>query len=431
MLVNFTAENFRSFKSQVTLSMAATNIKELKDSILENGRYRLLPVAVIYGANSSGKSNVILAMALMKRLIITSSKLNPDEGLIYDPFCLDKDSRKKTTSFEIQFISNHTKYRYGFSYDAAHIASEYLFALPFGKRVERTLFLRAEGRYTVSAVNFAEGIGLEKKTPTNRLFLTIAAQFNGIISKEVMQWFNHFNAINGIDSEGYESFTLSMFHDHLQGYQEARQFFEDIQLGFKNITLKKKEVSKDLLDAVSIVSPEIKKRMVEDAGKGKILESFTIHNLYDDKGNIVGEEEFPEGKMESEGTKKIIKMSGPIFDTLIKGTILVIDELDAKLHPLLTRQIVRLFMDPKMNIHGAQLIFNTHDTNLLHIQYFRRDEIWFTEKNCCESTDLYSLIEFQDENGNKIRNDRSIEKDYINGRYGAIPFIGGSVYAKE
>ena len=128
--------------------------------------------------------------------------------------------------------------------------------------------------------------------------------------------------------------------------------------------------------------------------------------------------------MESEGTKKVIEMSGPLFDTLNSGKILIIDELDAKLHPLLTRNIVLLFMDPTINKFGAQLIFATHDTNLLDLEIIRRDQIWFTEKNYIESTDIYSLVEFKDDEGNKIRNDRDIKRDYIRGRYGAIPFIG-------
>ena len=129
-------------------------------------------------------------------------------------------------------------------------------------------------------------------------------------------------------------------------------------------------------------------------------------------------------QMESEGTKKVIEISGPIFDTLNEGKTLIVDELDAKLHPLLTRNIVLLFMDPEKNRHGAQLIFATHDTNLLDLEIVRRDQIWFAEKDKVESTDIYSLVEFKDEDGKKVRNDRDIKRDYIRGRYGAIPFIG-------
>ncbi|MBR1433682.1 MAG: ATP-binding protein, partial [Bacteroidales bacterium] len=125
-----------------------------------------------------------------------------------------------------------------------------------------------------------------------------------------------------------------------------------------------------------------------------------------------------------EGTKKVIEMSGLVFDALKKGNTLIVDELDAKLHPLLTRNIVLLFMDPHKNVNGAQLIFATHDTNLLDLDILRRDQIWFAEKDNVESTDIYSLVEFKDGDGKKVRNDRDIKRDYIRGRYGAIPFIG-------
>ena len=150
----------------------------------------------------------------------------------------------------------------------------------------------------------------------------------------------------------------------------------------------------------------------------------TTHNIYNkETGEIVDMKAFEEEKMESAGTQKVVEMSGPIFDTLNDGGVLVIDELDAKLHLMLTRSIVSLFMDPETNFKGAQLIFATHDTHLLNTKYLRRDQIWFSEKDRTEASDLYSLLEFKDENGNKVRNDRDIENDYINGRYGAIPFI--------
>lgn len=397
MLLNFTVENYRSFRNAVSLRMEATGIKELRSSIITKDEYKLLPVAVIYGANSSGKSNVLKAMAAMGSIVMSSSKLNPDENLYYEPFMLDTESRNKPTSFEVVFLSGQDKYRYGFSYDRKHIISEYLFITPFGKHVEKQLFIRAEDEYEISEKDFEEGIGLDSKTLDNRLFLTVAAQFNGKVSLQVMRWFSHFNAINGIESSGYHGMTLRMLTENLKGAKEALQFLRDTQLGFKNIKVENEP------DAVT----------------------FTVHNVRDEKGKVVRDEKFLESVMESEGSKKMIEISGPIFDTLLNGKILMIDELDAKLHPILTRHIVKLFMNPEVNRKGSQLIFNTHDTNLLNVQYFRRDQIWFTEKDRHDSTDLYSLVEFIDGEGRKVRNDCSFEKDYLNGRYGAIPLIGG------
>lgn len=397
MLLNFTVENYRSFRNAVSLRMEATSIKELRSSIITKDEYKLLPVAVIYGANSSGKSNVLKAMAAMGSIVMSSSKLNPDENLYYEPFMLDTESRNKPTSFEVVFLAGQAMYRYGFSYDRRHIISEYLFTTSFGKHVEKQLFIRAEDEYEISEKDFEEGVGLDSKTLDNRLFLTVAAQFNGKVSLQVMRWFSRFNAINGLESSGYQGMTLRMLTENLKGARETLQFFRDTQLGLKNIKVENEP------DAVT----------------------FTVHNVRDDNGKVVRDEEFLESVMESEGSKKMIEISGPIFDTLLNGKILMIDELDAKLHPILTRHIVKLFMNPEVNRKGSQLIFNTHDTNLLNVQYLRRDQIWFTEKDRHDSTDLYSLVEFIDSEGRKVRNDSSFEKDYINGRYGAIPFIGG------
>ena len=149
----------------------------------------------------------------------------------------------------------------------------------------------------------------------------------------------------------------------------------------------------------------------------------TVHNKYDKNGKIVDSKEFDKDDMESEGTNKLIDLSGPIFDTLSLGRLLIIDELDAKLHPLITSHIINLFNNPKTNPNNAQLLFATHDTNLLSTDIFRRDQIWFTEKDEKEGTDLYSLYDFNLPDGSKVRNDSDFEKNYIRGRYGAIPFI--------
>ncbi|MEP6929332.1 MAG: AAA family ATPase, partial [Flavobacterium sp.] len=149
----------------------------------------------------------------------------------------------------------------------------------------------------------------------------------------------------------------------------------------------------------------------------------TLHNVYDNKGNVVSNYEFKLSDQESSGTNKIFDLSGFVLLTLQLGLVLIIDELDSKLHPILTQEIIKLFNNPETNPKNAQLIFTTHDTNLLGANLFRRDQIWFTEKDDFEATDMYSLLEFKDEDGKTIRKDRSFEADYIRGRYGAIPYI--------
>ncbi|HRN16584.1 MAG TPA: ATP-binding protein [Xylanibacter oryzae] len=416
MLINFTFQNFRSFRDEKTLSMEAGSIKELKESVIEKDKYRLLPVSVLYGANSSGKSNVLSALLTMRGVVLYSVRLNPSDELFFNPFMLDIDSPTQPTSFEIELIQDGAMYRYGFDYNKKRIIKEWLYEKCAGEgEREHNLFLRVEDDFEVNKSQFPEGSGKEDATAANRLFVSLVAQLKGEKSKKIIDWFGKCNYLSGLTSQVYEGYTLQMLYEHRNGCDDALNFFHHVNLGFNNIIITEKENPNDFSQMNS--SP------ADNLNRKKIVETQTTHNIYNRDGSISGERAFAKDEMESEGTKKVIEMSGPIFDTLNKGKLLVVDELDAKLHPLLTRNIVGLFMDPNINRNGAQLIFATHDTHLLNLEYLRRDQIWFTEKDNTESSDLYSLIEFRDGDGNKVRNDSSIEKDYINGRYGAIPFF--------
>lgn len=398
MLVNFTFKNFRSFRNEMTLSMEAASIQELSASVVKVSGEELLPVAVIYGANSSGKSNALKALRAMRDVVLYSVKLNPKESLHVEPFLLDLSSCDEPTSFEIQFTLNGSRFRYGFDYTAEAIVAEWLYEKRPGER-EFELFLRCGTEFRISKTRFGEGLGKQSATPANRLFVSLVSQLNGALSQSILDWFSSVEYMSGMDGKGYAGKTLEMLLLKQSGSEEIRHFFEETNLGFTDIAVE-----------------------LEDS-KSRSLRSETIHRLFDGNGNNAGVRSFRTDYMESEGTKKIIEIAGPIFDAILNGKILIVDELDAKLHPFLTRKIIGLFMDRNVNTRGAQLIFATHDTNLLNIRYLRRDQIWFTEKDNTDSTELYSLVEFRDESGSKVRNDRNIEKDYINGRFGAIPFF--------
>ena len=398
MLVNFTFKNFRSFRDEMTLSMEAASIQELSEAVVKSCDEELLPVAVMYGANSSGKSNVLKALKAMRDVLLNSVKLNPKDKLDAEPFCLDLTSAEQPTSFEIQFTLNGSKFRYGFDYTANEILAEWLYEKRVGER-EFELFLRSGNEFKISKTRFAEGNGKQDATPSNRLFVSLVAQLNGKLSQSILDWFSSIEYISGMDGKEYAGKTLEMLFLNQQGATEIKQLFTETNLGFNELDI-------ELDDSVAMK-----------------MKAESVHNLYDADGTMVGVRTFSTDKMESEGTKKMIEIAGPLVDAILSGKILVVDELDAKLHPFLTRKIIGLFMDREINRNGAQLIFATHDTNLLNIQYLRRDQIWFTEKDKTDSTELYSLVEFRDDAGNKVRNDRNIEKDYINGRYGAIPFM--------
>lgn len=398
MLVNFTFKNFRSFRDEMTLSLEAASIQELSDAVVKSCGEELLPVAVLYGANSSGKSNVLKALKAMRDVLLNSVKLNPKDRLDAEPFSLDLTSSADPTSFEIQFTLCGSKFRYGFDYTSEAIISEWLYEKRSGER-EFELFLRSGDDFKISKTRFAEGIGKQDATPSNRLFVSLVAQLNGKVSQSILDWFSNIEYMSGMDGKGYAGKTLEMLFLNKDGASEINQLFSEANLGFT-------ELDVELIDSNAMK-----------------MKAETVHNLFDAEGKTVGFRSFPTDKMESEGTKKMIEIAGPIVDAIRLGQILIVDELDAKLHPFLTRKIISMFMDKEFNKKGAQLIFATHDTNLLNIHYLRRDQIWFTEKDRRDSTELYSLVEFRDEGGNKVRNDRNIEKDYINGRYGAIPFM--------
>ncbi|MGC1630515.1 MAG: ATP-binding protein [Gelidibacter sp.] len=419
MLTQFTVGNFLSFNQKRTLSLEAKGISELKSNIISFNGDKILRSSVIYGANSSGKSNLIKALARMREVVLNSVRLNDSDELDYSPFLLSTDSENEPTFFEIIFWHNSVKYRYGFEYNLNDIINEWLFT---GKseKTEKPLFIRTSDGIGITD-KFKEGKGNESKTNNNRLFISLVAQLGGSISKKVLAFFDGFNVLSGLEHNDYIGFTMRMLHKNLSGCSESLELYQKLKLGFKEINAIESDFNPSTLP--DNIPAKIKAKLIKDLTGKKGISLKTIHNKFDKKGNIVDSVVFDKETNESEGTNKIIDLSGPIFDTLKLGKALIIDELDAKLHPLITMRIVELFNNPDSNPNNAQLIFATHDTNLLGEELFRRDQIWFTEKDKLEQTDLYSLYEFNLPDGSKVRNDSNIEKNYIRGRYGAIPFI--------
>jgi len=401
------------------LNLEAKGISELKTNISTFKAQKILRSAVIYGANSSGKSNLIRALERMREVVLASVRLNDSDELDYSPFLLSTETENQPTFFEIIFWQESTRYRYGFEYNLKQIVNEWLFT---GKSEtkEKPLFLRTVEGIGVDP-KFKEGEGNESKTNNNRLFVSLVAQLGGDISKKVLEFFNGYNVLSGLEHNGYTGFTMRMLHKNLNGCEESLELYQKLKLGFQDI----KAIESDFnpLEIPDNLPDKLKAKLIKDLSGKRSISLKTVHNKFDKKGKIVDLVLLDKLKNESEGTNKIIDLSGPIFDTLKLGKALIIDELDAKLHPLITMRIVELFNNPESNPNNAQLIFATHDTNLLGEDLFRRDQIWFTEKDEQEQTDLYSLYDFNLPDGSKVRNDSNLEKNYIRGRYGAIPFI--------
>lgn len=402
-LLQFTVGNYRSFHQARTFSMVPGSIQDNpKECVVAEGHYRYLTAAAVYGANSSGKSNLVMALATMKRMVLNSVKLNDHDFLFYDPFLLAEDSGNQPTHFEIVYLdADETRVRYGFDYTLRQIEREWLFISKKNKK-ELPYFVRDEEGIGVDEMLFAEGIGLEERTNDNRLFLSLVAQLGGTISKNVLDFFNSgYNVISGLNSQGYEGLTERQFLNKEAESVDALQFFKDLQLGFIDIETDEHEIEK---------------------GR-KAIDVFTVHNIYNKDGEITGKQRFRFDYCESQGTQKLFELAGPLFEALRHGRLLVMDELDAKMHPLISQHIIKLFSSEKTNQHHAQLLFTTHDTNLLSSHLLRRDQIWFTEKDKAESTDLYSLMHIVLPDGTKPRGDGNLERNYIKGRYGAVPYL--------
>ena len=425
MLIQFGVGNFRSFRDQSILSLVSANRNARETEINRNNTFdvsnklTLLKSAALYGANASGKSNLINAIAFMRHFVVSSagdSQTGLPTGV--EPFRLSTETEGKPSFFEIIFIAGGTQYRYGFELDYVHVVSEWLFSVPATK--EATLFTREEQNISVSPKYFKEGKGLEKKTRSNALFLSVSAQFNGEISSKILAWFQQLVVISGLEDQFYRVFTIKQ----LMG----GQFKNDIVQLVKNLDMEIAEVEGRKLENVQFQIPgnvpdEFRALLLKGVQGQEFLTVRTKHPKWNEKGEQVGLVEFDMDMNESHGTQKAFYLAGPVLDVLQRGAVLVIDEMEARLHPLVTKELISLFNSEKHNPHRAQLILTTHDTNLLSNKVFRRDQIWFVEKDRQSASHLYSLAEIK-VNNNLIRNDASYEDDYLKGRYGAVPFLG-------
>jgi hypothetical protein len=421
MLLNFAVTNYRSIKERQVFSMLAVDGLPHKESLIHGkDGISILPVALLFGANASGKSNILRAFGTMRQMVLNSVRLNPDDTLDeYEPFLLDEESRNNNTEFEAEFTIRgeggiEQLYRYGFAFSESLITEEWLYRHEKSNEIE--LFYRDRNKVQVNEMTFPEGKGKEDTLNSNRLFLSLIAQLNGTQSKEIISWFDSEKFVTASQIEEYRIVTSSLLKykknlivldDIVEFIDMALTFLSNIDMGITKLSIKEESaaLTKDISDELKKVHP-------------KVGELESTHNRYNRQGEIIGQEVFSIEHNESEGTQKITELLGLFFMIIWDGRLLVIDELDAKLHPLLTRAIIQLFTNPKINQHGAQLVFTTHDTNQLHLDYVRRDEIWFAEKSPVEATELYSHIEFKD-----FDPSMDITEQYVNGRYGAIPRI--------
>ncbi len=425
MLIQFSVRNFRTFKERVTLSLVASNYdKETREleNVTNNDKYnlRILKSAVIYGANASGKSKFIEALMFMRRFAITSSKESQQgDEIPVEPFRLNVENEGEPSEFEVLFTFKNVLYRYGFEVNKNKIVSEWLFHKPNTKEVE--LFYRDFQKFETHSRNFKKGAIAVKEglVRDNALLLSLAAQLNDATSIKVVEWFKNLKTISGLREEGYQGYTIGKTKDPKHKLKILK-LLKAANLGIQDIKLKIVDIKK----LPSDMPKELKDRIINESKVDNIefvSDVLTSHKKFNSSQEHIDNTDFSLEDDESSGTKKFFALTGPILDVIEKGYTLVVDELDSKLHPNLVCKIVSLFNSKELNPKSAQLIFNTHDTNLLNSGLFRRDQVWFTEKNKFGEAKLYSLADFK---SGEVRKTEAFEDNYIRGKYGAVPFLG-------
>lgn len=427
MLIEFNVENFLSFKDLTTFSMvAAKSFKEHKDShTIEIGNnLTLLKSAVIYGNNASGKSNFLEAMAFMRASVLNSFRDaligNNERKFPLEKYALSSKSEKETSFFEISFIQNNIKYRYGFELDYDKVVAEWLYHTT---SKEVYLFKRDLQKIEINKSTFKEALGKEDDVKENVLFLSFLAYHQkSEISNNVVSWLRNFNFITGIHDRLHKRYTIDKLKSDKGFFNWVLHFIKYLEISNLSTTeeevndvdlqtLREKEKDEEIINLLTSIQKIQSKQSKRD-------QLITYHRKYDENNVLIDTVPFNFDQQESEGTKKLLYLLGPWYDTLQNGKVLIIDELDSRLHSHLTLRLIDFFHH--FNRSAAQLICAVHDISLLNKETFRRDQIWFVEKNQFGASELFSLADFKTE---KVRNKSAFDKNYLEGKYGAIPYF--------
>jgi len=423
MLVEFRIKNFRSFRDEQVLSLVASNDTVLEGNCATEGKLRLLKAVGIYGPNASGKSNLIKAINIMKDIVLNSANYKPGKKLPVQPFLLDDESQKEPSSFEVTFYHGDTRYQYGFSVTNERIHEEWLLAYPKGRTRDNAqtwyhrTFSKLSTVWKFSSFLKGEREHLKNKTRDNALFLSVAAQWNNKQLTTVYEWFRDQLRI-APSKEYFQPVTAEMLLDSEEEswlYEFVKDSLKDADLGIVGVNVKKLKFNRNMIKFPEDMPNEVREKVLKSVEKKLQLKVEMLHfNTRTNEDVSLPLEE------ESDGTQRFFQLLGPWLEAVSNGYTVFIDELEASLHPLLTRELIKFIQDPRNNKTGVQLVFATHDVTLLDPELFRRDQIWFTEKDKVAGTQLYSMSDYKER---KPRKGEAMQKGYLSGRYGAIPIL--------
>ena len=419
MLIEFSVTNYRSILERQSLNMvASTYFKELESLntfIPDHGDVvpRLLRSTVLYGPNASGKSTLVQALKFVEEQVLNSQKESQaGDEIDVTPFRLTAESRAADSEFEISFVEQGVRYEYGFRCNRERFTEEWLFAYPLGRaqkwfhRVFDVKTGKDAYKFSASFLGGRQRQTLALQTRSNALFLSTAIQLNNEQLKPAFDWFKLrlrvVDSVNGLSS-GYTLRRCAEDTDR----SRIVEFMNSADLSITDIQVKETSFSGDLLPKDMPAS--VRAELVKDMAGKKMMEPLFFHKDVNTQEAV----EFDESE-ESDGTRALFAFAGPWLDVIENGRVLVVDELDTSLHPLLVHHLVKRLHKEGTN---AQLIFTTHDTTLLSQKLLRRDQVWFMEKNAKCATWLYPLSDFSP------RDSEAVERGYLNGRYGGIPFL--------
>lgn len=396
MLCQFTVKNFKSIRDEITFDMQAAAISEHEDRVIKDNDGELyLPVSAIYGPNGGGKSNVLeamytLAIKVLRPLYATGDNVERpllQKKLIIEPFAFAEEEKNEPAEFEIFFRTELAEYRYRLYVKRDVVVYERLDRVKLDTGRKSALFVRDEEivlKGVFSKLKISDEIS---ETLPLLSYLGITYKKNEVV-KDVLEWFEY-----GIDFLNYGN-PIEELHMAVSNSEDVKQLMLDMI----------QEMDLDIVDF----------RVVED--ENDRIDVYTKHMVegYEAELNLLEE---------SSGTKKLFGLMPFIAESLLTGTSLVIDELDAKIHPILLRHIIMMFNNMNINKKKAQLIFTSHDLSTMNSEVFRRDEIWFVAKGNAQNSKLYSLVEFKNEKGESVRKDAKFDKQYLEGKYGADPYL--------
>ncbi len=432
MLIEFSVENYRSFAEEQTLSLVAGKDSNHPEHVVDCGKFGLLKAAALYGSNASGKSNLLKALCFMREFVGNSATTmtlgDPIVGI--EPFRLDKQRRTRPSSFAVRLILNGTEYQYGFSATLKRVHDEWLHVTRKGGRITSPLLREFDSETGETSWGLRgelkQAKDLTDKTRDNGLFLSRAAEMNVAFVKELFLWFKtglwHLDLARS--TVGLMQQTASRISKDKRFSVRVETLLHDADLGIDGLSTTEEAVAlsqsapKEARALLSYLQEAIQAESGDEGVPYKRVTVQTFHRVESTDEAV----EFSLETDESNGTQRFFALVGIVLDTLDNGSLLVVDELECSMHPLLTFKLVELFQSPDTNPKGAQIVFATHDSTLMTPALFRRDQIWLTEKQRSGATSLFSLSDIQPEK--RPRQREAFEANYLAGRYGGVPNFG-------